>query len=90
MHTRDARYLGEAEQRLYLLSAWRESPQFSEEERVILALTEEITLISIRGLTNETYDKAIQHFGETGTAQLIMMVVSIPPPPSILAARDYS
>ena len=77
MHTRDARNLGETEQRLYLLSAWRESPQFSEEERVILALTEEITLISKRGLTDETYDKAIQHFGETGTAQLIMMVVTI-------------
>ncbi|HZK63235.1 MAG TPA: carboxymuconolactone decarboxylase family protein [Puia sp.] len=80
MHTRDARNLGETEQRLYLLSAWRESPQFSEEERVILALTEEITLISKRGLTSKTYDKAIQHFGETGTAQLIMMVVAIKRP----------
>jgi alkylhydroperoxidase family enzyme len=77
MHTRDARNLGETEQRLYLLSAWRDSPQFSEEERVILALTEEITLISKRGLTDETYDKAIRHFGETITAQLIMMVVTI-------------
>ena len=77
MHTRDARKLGETEQRLYLLNAWRESPQFSEQERTILAMTEEITLISQRGLSKETYDKAIQQFGESGTAELIMAIVTI-------------
>jgi AhpD family alkylhydroperoxidase len=77
LHTKDARRLGETEQRLYLLSAWRESPQFSEQERIILAMTEEITHISERGLTTATYDQAIAHFGEAGTAQLIMAVVTI-------------
>src|SRR6185295_1540529 len=43
-HTKDARKMGETEQRIYLLSVWRESPQFTEEERVILEMTEEITL----------------------------------------------
>src|SRR5689334_12700967 len=56
-HTQDARKLGETEQRIYLLSVWREAPQFTEEERVILALTEEVTLIHQQGLTAATYEK---------------------------------
>lgn len=77
MHTKDARKLGETEQRLYLLNAWRESPQFSEQERIILAMTEEITFISAKGLTDETYAQAIHHFGKAGTAQLIMAINTI-------------
>lgn len=49
-HTKDARKLGETEQRLYLLGAWWEAPQFSEQERTILVMTEEITFISQRDL----------------------------------------
>jgi AhpD family alkylhydroperoxidase len=73
-HTLDARELGETEQRLYLLNAWRESPQFSDEERVILAITEEVTHISQQGLTAATYEKSVQQFGVKGTAELIMAV----------------
>lgn len=73
-HTKDARKLGETEERLYLLNAWRESPQFSDEERIILAMVEEITFISKQGLTTATYDQAVQHFGLKGTAELIMAV----------------
>jgi AhpD family alkylhydroperoxidase len=73
-HSADARKLGETEQRLYLLSAWRESPQFSEEERIILAMTEEITFISRQGLTDETYEQAVRQFGVNGTGQLIMAI----------------
>ncbi|MBO9727370.1 MAG: carboxymuconolactone decarboxylase family protein [Chitinophaga sp.] len=76
-HTQDARKLGETEQRIYLLSVWREAPQFTEEERVILALTEEVTLIHQQGLTAATYEKAVQHFGVKGTAELIMAVNTI-------------
>src|ERR1700712_2373384 len=46
MHTKEARKAGETEQRIYSLNAWRDTTFFSEEERVILALTEEVTLIS--------------------------------------------
>ncbi len=46
MHTADARKLGVTEQRIYLLTAWREADFYSDEEKAILALTEEITLIS--------------------------------------------
>src|ERR1022692_4752893 len=46
MHSKDARAAGESEQRLYALSAWRESPLFTERERGALALTEAVTLIA--------------------------------------------
>ena len=51
MHTKDARELGESDRRIYALSAWRESPLFNDEERALLAATEEITNISDNGLT---------------------------------------
>lgn len=73
-HIKDARAHGETEQRVYLLNAWRESPQFSEEERIILQMTEEITFIHREGLTDTTYDRAVQQFGLKGTAELIMAI----------------
>lgn len=78
MHTRDARKNGETEQRIYLLNAWRETTHlYTEEERCILAITEEITLISQRGLTEETYAKAAELFDSDHIAQLIMAVITI-------------
>lgn len=77
MHTKDARKHGETEQRIYLLNAWRETDFFTEEEKVILALTEEITLISQGGLSDETYQKAKAIFDDQYIAQLIMVVVAI-------------
>ena len=55
MHTKDAIKYGETPQRIYLLNAWKETDLFTEEEKVILAMTEEITLIHQKGLTEETY-----------------------------------
>ena len=46
MHTQDARKLGETEQRLYMLSAWQESPLYTDRERAALAWTEAVTLIA--------------------------------------------
>ena len=77
MHTKDARKYGETEQRIYLLNAWRETNIFTEEERVILALTEEITLISQGGLSEATYQKALQLFDENYISQVIMAAVTI-------------
>ncbi|MBS0031204.1 carboxymuconolactone decarboxylase family protein [Chitinophaga sp. 22321] len=73
-HTKDARKHGETEQRLYLLNAWRESPQFTDEERIILAITEEVTHISRQGLTEATYQEALQQLGMKRTAEVIMAV----------------
>ena len=78
MHSKDARKAGASEQRVYLVSAWREAGNiFSEEERLVLKMTEEVTLIHQHGLSEETYDKAIATFGEQKTAQIIMTIVSI-------------
>lgn len=77
-HTRDARKLGETEQRIYLMSVWRESPNvFNEEDQCLLAMTEEITLIHQHGLSDELYNKSISLFGEEKTAQIIMAIVTI-------------
>jgi AhpD family alkylhydroperoxidase len=77
MHTKDARKLGETEQRIYLLNAWKETKLYTEEERVILQLTEEITQISHNQVSNETYAKAIAVFDEAYFADLVMMIVTI-------------
>jgi AhpD family alkylhydroperoxidase len=78
MHTVDARKNGETEQRIYLLNAWREvSGLYSEEERVILALTEEMTLIANGGVTADTYQKAAAIFDENYLALLMMSIITI-------------
>lgn len=78
MHTKDARKLGETEQRIYLVSVWREAPNvFSEEEQVLLAMTEEVTLIHRQGLSDTLYEKAIGLLGEEKTAQVLMAIITI-------------
>lgn len=76
-HTKDARKLGETEQRLYTVAMWKDTPFFSEEEQTILAMTEEITLISAHGLSDETYNKAIALFGDKKFAQIMMAIITI-------------
>ena len=75
LHSKDARKYGETEQRVFAVSAWWETPFFSEAEQVALKLTEEVTQISNGGLSDDTYQKGIKHFGETQTAQMIFAVV---------------
>lgn len=77
MHTQEALKLGESQRRIFALSAWKESPLFTEEERAVLQLTEEVTLISKSALSDETYNKAIKFFGEKEVAQIIMQVIII-------------
>ena len=77
MHTRDARKAGETEQRIYGLNAWRDTPFFTPEERAILALTEEMTLISRNHVTDATYDQAAEFFDEQYLSQLMMCVIVI-------------
>lgn len=77
-HSGDAVKQGEDLRRLYVLSGWREAINwFSEEEQTILQLTEEISLIGEQGLSDATYDKALELFGESRLAYLIMAVISI-------------
>ena len=76
MHTRDARKLGETEQRIYALSAWWDTPYFTEEEQAVLALTEEVTRISNR-VSDETYNRAAKVLDEHALAQVIMAIIAI-------------
>ena len=78
MHSRDTIKYGEDPNRLYVIATWREAKKwFSEEEQIILRLTEEITLISNHGLSDQTYEEAISLFGEEMTAKLIVAVINI-------------
>lgn len=77
MHTRDARKAGETEQRIYVLNAWRDTSFFTEEEKVILALTEEITLISKGGVSDETYNQAASVLDEHYLAKIIIAISTI-------------
>lgn len=77
MHTKDAMKLGETDQRIFLLNAWRETTLFTEEERIILAMTEEITHISQHGLSEETYQKALNLFTKNYIATIIIAITTI-------------
>jgi|SRR5690606_491077 len=77
MHTKDALKYGETNQRIFLLNAWREVNLFTPEERVILAMTEEITLISEKGLTEETYQEATELFSQDYISKIIIAISTI-------------
>lgn len=76
MHTREAREQGETEQRIYALNAWQDTPFFTAEERAILALTEEMTLIA-RKVSDATYEQAVSLLGEKYVASIMMAVIAI-------------
>ncbi|MBP1989588.1 carboxymuconolactone decarboxylase family protein [Paenibacillus eucommiae] len=77
MHTRDSRKMGETEQRLYLLSAWREAPFYSDKERVVLELTEAVTRISEQGVPQDLYEKVRAHVDEEEYVTIIMAINTI-------------
>jgi AhpD family alkylhydroperoxidase len=77
MHTKDARAAGETEQRLYGLSAWRETPFYTERERAALAWTEALTLISEDHVPDDVYDAARECFTEEELVNLSMAVIAI-------------
>lgn len=77
MHTEHALEEGESARRIFALSAWTESHLFSDEERAVLKLTEEVTLISLHGVKEDTYKNVIHFYGEKILAQLIMQIIVI-------------
>lgn len=64
MHSKDARAVGETEQRLYALPAWRETPFFTDRERAGLAWVEAVTLVADTHVPDEVYEAAREHFSE--------------------------
>lgn len=77
MHTKDARAAGESEQRLYLLSAWRETSFYSARERAALAWTEAITRIAESPVDDPLYEEVRRQFGEKELVDLTLAVVAI-------------
>jgi AhpD family alkylhydroperoxidase len=77
MHSKDARKLGESEQRLYAVAAWPEAPFFSERERAALALTDAVTLIADTHVPAAVYDEAARHFEAEELAHLIWQIAAI-------------
>lgn len=77
MHTASARRQGEAEERLYLLDAWRESPLYSARERAALGWTEALTLVSQTHAPDDAYQAVKEHFTEEEQVTLTLLIVAI-------------
>ncbi|WAE61301.1 carboxymuconolactone decarboxylase family protein [Stutzerimonas sp. R40042] len=76
MHTKDARALGETEQRIYALSAWRETPFFSDRERAALAWAEANTLLP-QGVSQQLFEEVREYFSESQLANLTLAIATI-------------
>ena len=77
MHSKDARALGETEQRLYLLNAWHEAPFYTDRERAALAWTEALTLVTEDHVPDEVFSEVRPHFTDEELASLSLAIVSI-------------
>lgn len=77
MHSKDARLAGETEQRLYTISAWRETAFYTERERAALAWTEAVTHISPESVDDELYQEVSKHFNEKEIVDLTLAVITI-------------
>lgn len=77
MHTKDARAMGETEQRIYALNAWHETPFFSARERAALAWAEANTLLPQGGVSDALYQELRQHFNEAQLTNLTLAVATI-------------
>src|SRR6202050_3454269 len=77
MHTKDARAIGETEQRLYGLSAWTETPYFSARERAALAFTETVTRLADTHVPDQAYADVAAEFGPAEIGALVSLIVAI-------------
>ena len=76
MHSLDARALGETEQRLYLLDAWRETPLYTERERAALEWTEAVTRVADGHVPDEVFASVRAHFSEEELVNLTIAVIA--------------
>lgn len=77
MHWKDLRAIGETEQRLYSLDAWRECPYYSERERAALEWTEAVTLITSGHVPDDIYERVKPHFTEKELCDLTLAIATI-------------
>jgi len=77
MHTKDARAIGETEQRIYALPAWRETPYFSARERAALAFTEAVTQLADTHVPDAAYQEVAAEFSPGEVGALVSLIVTI-------------
>lgn len=77
IHATDARKLGETEDRIYTLNAWRETTYFTPQERAALALTEAVTLVASNHVPDDVYEEAARYFSEQEISELLMAIITI-------------
>ncbi len=77
MHVPEAEKAGIESQKLFALAAWKESPLFNVTERAVLALTDEMTLIANDGVSDKSYQEALEVLGEEQLAQAMMQIIMI-------------
>ena len=77
MHTKDARAVGEAEQRLYALPVWRETPFFTDRERAALSFTETVTRLAETHVPAEAFDEVAAEFAPAEVAALLSLILVI-------------
>lgn len=77
MHSKDARALGESEQRLYELDAWRETPFYTDRERAALTWTEALTLVSETHVPDSVYEEVRKQFSEKEIVDLTLAIATI-------------
>src|SRR5262244_2451483 len=76
MHTKDARAVGETEQRIYALPVWRETPFFTPRERAALRFTEAVTLLARDHVPSTEYDAVAAHFNTDEVGALLSLIVT--------------
>ena len=76
MHARELKKVGEADNRIFAVAAWRETPYFTEPERAALALTEAVTRIADRpeAVSDEVWDEAARHYDDQALAALVIQI----------------
>ena len=77
MHTADARKMGETEQRIYCVSAWKECEFYTEAEKVAFELTEYVTLIPTKRVPDELYQRVREHYDEKQYVDLVLIINQI-------------
>jgi alkylhydroperoxidase family enzyme len=77
MHWKDLRAMGQSEETLYMLDAWRESPGYTERERAALAWTEAVTLVAEGHIPDEVYQQTRQQFSDTELVNLTLAIAAI-------------
>jgi AhpD family alkylhydroperoxidase len=77
MHTKDARAIGETEQRIYGLAAWAETPYFTARERAALAFTETVTRLADTHVPDQAYQAVAAEFSPQEVAALVTLIVTI-------------